>query len=333
MSDRQTVLLSIIASFFVAMLVAPLVIWCAKKLKAEQNILKYVDQHSLKAGTPTFGGIIFLVGLTAVSLIFGSHKHALSRMTLIVTLSYGVIGFLDDFLKVKRHDNKGLKAYQKIIFQLGVSAIISYFAYKSPYIGDSIKLNFGLGEISLKGWYIPFAIFTFLALSNAVNLTDGLDGLAGTTSGIYILIFLVITSFYFVESQTLGKTTYANELFSMVIISASMLGGLLAFLWFNGHKAKIFMGDTGSLALGAFCSAQALFIKNPLVSVLVGIMMVISCISVIVQVISFKLRGKRVFLMAPFHHHLELKGVGESKIVVYYAIVTLIVGTLALFIV
>ena len=330
MSNLTAVAVALLGSFGIGMLIGPLVIRGATKLKAGQNILSYVEQHNLKQGTPTFGGIIFLTASVVMATIFGCWRQSVSRMALLVFLGYGVIGFLDDFLKVKLHDNKGLKAYQKIVFQLVVALLVAYFAFKNPNVGSKIQLNFGLGGVDIGVWYIPFAVVTFIAMSNAVNLTDGLDGLAGTTTSIYIASLTVINLIMLFDSVELGKSTYSLELRSLAITSSALIGGLLAFLWFNNHKAKIFMGDTGSLALGGFTAAQALFIKNPLIAVLVGIMFVISCISVIIQVVSFKLRGKRVFLMAPFHHHLELKGVNESKIVGYYAIVTLIAGVTAL---
>lgn len=333
MTNFQKIGIAFLSAFFVAMLIAPLVIKVASKLKAKQTILSYVEQHSLKSGTPTFGGIIFLLPFVLISALFGGFRYTLTRMALIVTLGYGLIGFLDDFLKVKFKENKGLKAYQKIIFQTGVAFFIAYFSYKNPYVGSKIALNFSLGELNLGAFYIPFAIVTFLAMSNGVNLTDGLDGLAGTTSAIYVVTFFFITLLSYLDAIEYGKTNYSGELLSLMLCSVVLVGSLIAFLWFNSHKAKIFMGDTGSLALGAFQGAQALFIKNPLISILVGIMAVVSCISVIVQVVSFKLRKKRVFLMAPFHHHLELKGVNESKIVAFYAIITTISGVISLLII
>ena len=333
MSDYFEIGIAFLSTFILGMLIAPIVIKTASRLKAKQTILSYVEQHNLKSGTPTFGGLIFLIPFVLISAIFGGFRYTLSRMALAVTIGYGLIGFLDDFLKVKFKENKGLKAYQKIIFQTGVAFFIAYFSYKNPYVGEKIALNFSLGEINLGVFYIPFAIVTFLAMSNGVNLTDGLDGLAGTTSAIYVVTFVFITLLSYLDALEYGKTTHSEELYSLMLCSLSLVGSLIAFLWFNSHKAKIFMGDTGSLALGAFQGAQALFIKNPLISILVGIMAVVSCISVIVQVISFKTRGKRVFLMAPFHHHLELKGVNEGKIVGYYAIITTIAGVISLMIV
>lgn len=333
MSDLGWIGVAMLVTFFAGMVIAPIVIKVASKLKAKQTILGYVEQHSQKSGTPTFGGLIFLLPFVVVSIAFGGLSYTITRMALVVTVAYGLIGFLDDFLKVKYKENKGLKAYQKIIFQTGVAVFIAYFSYKNPFIGAKIALNFGLQEIDLKYFYIPFASLTFIAMSNAVNLTDGLDGLAGTTTGIYLVTFIFITLLGYYDALEYGKTQYSKELLSFMISSASMVGGVIAFLWHNSHKAKIFMGDTGSLALGAYAGAQALFIKNPLISILVGIMPVVSCISVIVQVVSFKLTGKRVLLMAPLHHHLELEGVNESKIVSFYAIITIIAGVVSLLII
>lgn len=333
MTDFRLIALSFLSAFIIGMLLAPLVLMVARKLKAGQSILKYVEQHDQKAGTPTFGGLIFLPAVVIVVGIFGGFKHVLARTATVVFVAYGLIGFLDDFIKVKTKNNQGLKAYQKIVFQVGVALVTAFFAYGSPYIGSKIALNFSLPDWDMGYLYIPFAVVTFLALSNGVNLTDGLDGLAGTTTLIYSLTFTVIMILEYVSAVEYGKTQYALELKHLIILSVAVIGGVTSFLWFNNHKASIFMGDTGSLALGGFCAVQALFIKNPLVSILIGIMMVVSCISVIVQVISFKLRGKRVFLMAPFHHHLELKGINEGKIVGYYAIITLVAGVTALIII
>ena len=330
MNDLQFLVIGFLSTFVAGMLLSPLVISIARKLKANQSILKYVEQHDVKAGTPTFGGLIFLVAVSIVIGVFGGFRYTLCRTATVVFLAYGVIGFLDDFIKVRLKDNKGLKAYQKVIFQFGVALVTAIFAFRNPHIGSKIALNFSLPDWDLGYFYIPFAIITFIAMSNGVNLTDGLDGLAGTTTAIYSATFFAIILLEYIDAVEYGKTQYALELKYLMLLSVSVIGGVLAFLWFNNHKAKIFMGDTGSLALGGYCSAVALFIKNPLISILVGIMMVISCISVIIQVISFKLRGKRVLLMAPFHHHLELKGINESKIVGYYAIITLIAGVTAL---
>lgn len=333
MSDKIIIPAVIIGAFLLGMLAAPAVIALASRLKAGQSILSYVEQHNSKQGTPTFGGLIFITASCIVAAIAGVFRYRIGLMSMLIFLGYGVIGFTDDFIKVKLKRNKGLTALQKIISQLAVAAFAAYFAYKSEFVGSAIALNFGAGEWDLGGWYIPFAMLVFVAMSNAVNITDGLDGLAAGTGSIYFVFYLIVILIGYADAVSLGSTVYAGELRSLALAVAAVIGGLAAFLWFNSNKAVIFMGDTGSLALGGLAAAVALFTKNPLVSILIGIMYVISCISVIVQVISFKTRGKRVFLMSPLHHHLELKGINESKIVSCYCIVTAIAGLTALIII
>ena len=333
MSDKIIIPAVIIGAFLLGMLAAPAVIALASRLKAGQSILSYVEQHNSKQGTPTFGGLIFITASCIVAAIAGVFRYRIGLMSMLIFLGYGVIGFTDDFIKVKLKRNKGLTALQKIISQLAVAAFAAYFANKSEIVGSAIALNFGAGEWDLGGWYIPCAMLVFVAMSNAVNITDGLDGLAAGTGSIYFVFYLIIILIGYADALALGSTVYAGELRSLALAVAAVIGGLAAFLWFNSNKASIFMGDTGSLALGGLAAAVALFTKNPLVSILIGIMYVISCISVIVQVISFKTRGKRVFLMSPLHHHLELKGINESKIVSCYCIVTAIAGLTALIII
>ena len=333
MNTLTRFLIAGVVGFFIAMFIAPMIIKVAKRLKAGQSILSYVNQHNGKEGTPTFGGFIFIIPTIITWAIFGGYKSSLATTFILILFAYGVIGFLDDFIKVKTSKNEGLKPYQKIIAQLAVAIIASFFSAKNEFVGESIALNFGAEEWFLGDFYIPFAVVTFIAMSNAVNLTDGLDGLAGGTVSIYMTTFVVIIITLFLEATSLGNTLYANEMSALCVSVTALIGGLLAFLWFNSSKASVFMGDTGSLALGGACASVALFVRNPLISILVGIMFVVSCISVIVQVLSFKIRKKRVFLMAPFHHHLELQGVNEEKIVAYYSIITALAGVVALIII
>lgn len=330
MNEFLWVFVAHVAAFFLGMLLAPVVIKAAARLKAGQSVLVYVHQHETKEGTPTFGGLIFIIAATAVAAAFNVFAHELGRMLMLVFLGYGLIGFTDDFIKIKLKRNKGLTAWQKIIFQLAAGFIAAWFSYKSEFIGSAVSLNFGLGEVDMGVWYLPFATIVFVAMSNAVNLTDGLDGLAGGTGTVYASFFAVIVASMYLAAKDLGYTAYAEELGSVLYAAAALIGALLAFLMFNAPKAAVFMGDTGSLALGAFFAAIALFTKNPFIGALIGITYVVSCISVIIQVASFKLRKKRVFLMSPLHHHLELKGVSESKISAAYAIVTAIAGLTAL---
>lgn len=325
-------LLAILISFFVGMIIAPSIVKFVKKLKVKQTILSYVHQHKDKEGNATMGGLIFIIPSLITSLIFGCGKNEFSLFALFVMLCYGIIGFLDDFLKVKFKRNLGLKAYQKIISQLIIAFIASYYAFKNNFIGPIINIPVFEVTLNLKWWYIPFSMFIYIALTNSVNLTDGLDGLAGNTCSIYFAVFVVIIYLEIANANNIGRTLYARELESLLMFVCCLLGGLTAFLWFNSFKAKIFMGDIGSLALGGVAAVVAMLTKNPFLILVIGIMFVVSSISVIVQVIFFKLKNKRILLMAPFHHHLELKGIKEPKIVSYYSIITLIGGVVGLII-
>lgn len=308
-----------------ALLLAPLVIALLKKSHAKQTVLGYVVQHEHKSGTPTMGGFIFLV--PAVILAAAEHTD-FSLVATALAAGYGVLGFLDDFIKIKFSRNLGLKPYQKIIGQLGLAAIAGYFCYASQYVDGTLRLPFG--DVAGIGWWIiPLTMLLFVACSNSVNLTDGLDGLAATTSAGYFSVFAVILYLAFLDAEKGGRNDYATELASLAALSAGLVGALLGYTVFNANPAKVMMGDTGSLALGGMASAVAAFSGYTLVVPLVGIMFVWSSISVIVQVTAFKTRGRRVFLMSPFHHHLEMKGWSEARICALYLVVTLAGGAVA----
>lgn len=319
--------LAITISFIICLIISPLVIRIIKKLKASQPLYEYVDMHNKKVGTPTMGGIIFLFGILITSFIFLSGQAKLAVVSLGVLLSFGLVGFLDDFLKIKHKQNLGLRAYQKIIFQVAISLIISLFAYSSDLVGSSVYVPFFNLELNLGAFYIPFTVLVFLAVTNSVNLTDGLDGLAGGVSLSYIVSFALIFYTVFSSLKNLGTNLVLIEEYqNLFFVMASSIGSLLAYLLFNSFPAKIFMGDTGSLALGGLIACLNIFTKQTLLIPILGIMFVVSSVSVILQVLKFKLTKKRMFLMAPFHHHLEKKGMHETKIVAIYIIVTIMVG-------
>lgn len=326
------ILLAFLCAFFIGMIIAPPTIFLIKKMKAKQTILSFVEQHKDKEGVPTMGGIIFILAALITSFIFWKGESRLAFIALMVTVSYGVVGGLDDAIKVIFKRNLGLKAYQKIISQSVIAILATLFAYKNLYVGSTISVPIFNAVINLKWFYIPLSFIIYIATTNCVNLTDGLDGLAGSTVSLYFAVFFIAIYILYGDALEMGQTFYAQELYNLLILVAALVGGIGAFLWYNSHKAKIFMGDTGSLALGGACAIIPLFIKNPLLIMIVGIMFVVSGISVIVQVLVFKLRKKRVFLMAPFHHHLEMKGVNESKIVSFYSLVTAVAGAVALII-
>lgn len=325
-------LLAVLISFFMGMIIAPFAIKIIKKLRVKQTILKYVQQHEGKQGVPTMGGCIFIIPTVITTLILGKGEHMFAQFAILVMLSYGIIGFLDDFLKVILKRNLGLRGYQKIVSQIAIAVIATYFAYNNQYIGTSINIPIANIVLNLKWWYLPFSIFIYIAVTNSVNLTDGLDGLAGTTTAVYFLVFFIIIYIQMTNANDIGRTLYAQELSSLLIFIASLIGGIVAFLWFNSYKAKIIMGDMGSMALGGSVAMVALVTKNPFLILITGIMFVVSSISVIIQVIVFKIKHKRIFLMSPFHHHLELKGIKETNIVSYYTIITFIGGVVSLII-
>lgn len=307
------VLISILGAFIASFLLLLLILPLLKKLKAGQYILGYVKEHKSKNGTPTMGGLGFITAIIIVGFCTCGFKNGEVNLTLAVTAGYAVVGFLDDFLKIYKKENEGLKPYQKIFFQLAIAAVAGFYCYFNnlseiniPFSGFSPDILWGI---------IPVVIFVFIATVNCVNLTDGLDGLAGGTSLAYVAVFGILL--------LIQKS-------DMSVLCFAAAGALAAFLIFNVNKASIFMGDTGSLALGGFISCVSIFSGNLLYIPIIGIMFVLSGISVIVQVIYYKRTRKRVFLMAPIHHHFQMKGYTESKIAYVYAALTAFVGLFCL---
>lgn len=279
------------------------------------------------------GGIIFIFAATVGFFLFSQGQRSLAVLSYVVFLTYGLIGLLDDGIKVVLKRNLGLKAYQKVFSQAIIAALVTYYCYASDLIGDEIYFVTFDRVITLSWWYIPLCFLLFIATTNAVNLTDGLDGLAGSVSVVYLFFIGIVIYLIYELKSDLGITFVAEEYYNLVVLCLSCMGGVVAFLAFNTSKATVFMGDTGSLALGGMCCVLPVMIKNPFLIAVVGIMFVVSVISVIIQVASFKLRKKRVFLMAPLHHHLEMKGLSESKIVAIYCIVTAFFGAIALIVI
>jgi phospho-N-acetylmuramoyl-pentapeptide-transferase len=283
------------------------VLWLCRKLGASQSILHYVDKHKSKEGTPTMGGIIFVLTLFFATCFLFSEEVFLAWLCFAVTLSYSVLGFLDDFVKVRFHHNEGLTPIQKIVGQVGIALIVSVWLYLAKRTSISF---FGLSADI--GWgIIPLAILVLVATTNSVNLTDGLDGLAGGVSFVYLLTFGIILALM-----------PSVEINNLALQCFGMCGGILGFLTINCYPAKIFMGDTGSLALGAFVGVTAVLSGLELLLPIMGIMFVLSALSDIIQVSHYKRTKKRVFLMAPLHHHFEQKGVNENRIVVVYIVIT-----------
>ncbi len=302
---------SVLVAFFISILEGPIIIPILHKLKFGQSIREDGPKsHQKKTGTPTMGGIIFILSSFITMALVVKKPGDEAMIALYAFVAFGIIGALDDGLKIIHKKNLGLRAYQKMILLLGVSGWFAYYAAKNPDIGTSIIIPFAHRTVNLGWFYIPFIIIYFTAVTNSVNLTDGLDGLATS-------ITLLVMTFFALVSFAMGHYTLA-------IFCAVVAGALLGFLRYNAFPAGVFMGDTGSLALGGAVAAVALILKLPLLVIIVGGIYVMEALSVILQVASFKLTGKRIFKMSPIHHHFELSGWHETKVVSVFCIVTVI---------
>jgi len=323
-----------LTAFFICFLFGPFAIKKLTQLQIGQNIQSDGPQsHLVKQGTPTMGGILILFSIFAATLSWGNLSNHYVNILLLTLILFGAIGFMDDYLKQTRKRNMGFTAKGKFIFQILFALIISYLIYKCPDFDSTLTIPF-LKDISpdLGLFYIPFATLVIVGTSNAVNLTDGLDGLA---IGPYIVAGVTYMFFAYVA----GHTQIADYLHVRHIAAAgeiSVVCGILAgaglgFLWFNAYPAQIFMGDSGSIPLGGILGTIAVITKQEILLLVVGGLFVIEALSVIIQVSYFKLtKGKRVFRMAPLHHHFELKGWHESKVIVRFWIVSITLALISL---
>lgn len=308
----------IAAAFVLTVILAPIGIPLLRRLKFGQSIREEGPQsHQKKAGTPTMGGLIFLLSIITVTIISGMIFELFTTQTivlLIVFIGFGVIGFLDDGIKVILKRNLGLTSLQKLIGQI----VISIAAFLLLQLGDFstvVGIPFTQIELDFGVFYVAFLIFWLVGFSNAVNLTDGLDGLVAGTASIAFAAFGVIALF--------------NEQTDIALFTFVVTGALLGFLVFNANPAKVFMGDTGSLALGGALAMVSVLVKEELLLLLIGLVFVIETASVILQVGSFKLRKKRIFKMSPIHHHFELSGWSEWKVVIVFWSTGLVVALMA----
>lgn len=288
-----------------------------KKLKARQSIREEGPKsHRAKSGTPTMGGIFMLLG-SVIVLLFNQILDPAVLWLLFLTLGHGILGFLDDFIKAEKKRNLGLTAKQKFLGQIILAVLFCYGVVDTLNLPYSIAIPFTAMEISIGMAYYPFVVLVVVGASNAVNLTDGLDGLA---SGCCVIAFLAYSAFC-------ALTGFA-DLSSFIIILAGACAG---FLFFNYHPAKIFMGDTGSLALGGAIAGISVMTRTELLLIFLGLIFVLEALSVIIQVASFQLTGKRVFKMSPLHHHFELSGWSEVRVVWSFWLVEGIAAVASLF--
>ena len=315
------IIYSILIAAVTGIALTPIIIPILKILKFGQNVRQDGPRsHLKKTGTPTMGGIIILISLAAATLFINKSFDGIYAVAMITTMGYGLVGFFDDGIKIIKRRSLGLRAYQKIILQIILAFILAYFAYSNPSIGSKLIIPFTKNTVDLGIWYIPFIMFIIVGTTNSVNLTDGLDGLASSVTMIVAIFFIFVC--------------YAFNMDELAIFSAGIAGACLGFLKCNSYPAKVFMGDTGSLALGGAISALAVLTGLTFYLPIIGAIYVAETLSDIIQIVSFKLTGKRVFKMAPLHHHFELSGWHESKVVAVFSIITALlclVGLLGLY--
>ena len=298
-------------SFVLGVVLCPLFIPLLRKWHFGQNIREEgPEAHLKKSGTPTMGGIVILASMLISTLIFAFIFPQLFQI-MLVTFLFGLIGLIDDVLKISKHQSEGLKAWQKFLLQIIVTLVfVLYIAIASP-MGTLVLVPF-YGEVDFGGWFYPLAFIAILGTVNGANFTDGLDGLASSVT-------TIITGFFILSAILLNNNIY--------IAGFAMAGALLAFLIFNAYPAKVFMGDTGSLALGGFVCGMAFMLKMPIFLIIVAFVYLAEILSVILQVSYFKItHGKRIFKMTPIHHHFELSGWSEVRVVVFFTIVSVILA-------
>jgi len=327
---------AVITSFLISLILVPFIIRRLKALKFGQYIqkdsLSLYNLHRFKEGTPTSGGIALLLSILISTFLWADLTNKYILLIIFCIIYLGILGFCDDFIKIRKANSKGLKMSQKFLGQLLLGLIVGIILYLDKDF--STKLDFPFFKkivLDLGIFYIFFCTIVIVGSSNAVNITDGLDGLA---CGCIIMVSLA----YGVLSYLTGNMKFSQYLFipyirgagELAIFCSAIFGGSLGFLWYNAHPAQIFMGDTGSLSLGGAIGCVAIFIKKEILLVIVGGIFVLEAISVILQVASFRIRGKRIFKIAPLHHHFQILGWSESKVIVRFWIIAVILTLMTL---
>ena len=309
-------LLPVVLSFFIAVLIGPKIIEVLRKLKAGQTErVEGLESHQKKTGTPTMGGIIFLIPVVIIGVFYArTHKEVIP--VLILTIGFGIIGFLDDYIKVVRKHNLGLRAWQKILGQFIVAVLFALYVENFTDISLAMKVPFTDLVLDFGFWNIPILFFIALGTANGTNFTDGVDGLCASVTA-------VVAGFFAVAGMHYGAT-------GAEVMSSAMVGALLGYLVYNVYPGKVMMGDTGSLAIGGFVTGVAYVMQMPIFIAIAGFIYALEVISVIMQVSYFKItHGKRIFRMAPIHHHFEKGGWSETKVVNVFTTITVLLCLLS----
>jgi len=308
-----------VTALLFSLLLGPIVIEWLRKQKLGQEIRDEIStMHKAKSGTPTMGGILIILAIVVSVLLWQDLRSIYTWICIVALLGFGAIGFVDDYLKIYKRNAAGLRAKFKFIAQILLSLAIVLFIFhnRNPETTLLYIPFFKYAILDLSYLYIPFGVLVLVGASNAVNLTDGLDGLA---TGLVVLVGMALGVLTYVS----GRVDFAHYLLipfipgsgELTILACALVGAVVGFLWFNCHPAEVMMGDTGSLALGGIIGVMALLIKKEILLIIIGGVFVLEALSVIIQVVSYKLRKKRVFKMAPLHHHYELSGWSENKVV------------------
>ena len=327
---------AIMTALIISFILGPTIInWLKSQQGSASNIREDVPEtHFKKAGTPTMGGFLILLSIGVSTILWADLTNGYVWLVLLVTIGFGAVGFADDYLKLSRANSKGLSGRFKLLFQLIIAVGAAAWVIKltpAP-LNDALVFPFFKNLlVDLHYFFIPFAAFVMIGSSNAVNLTDGLDGLA-------IVPVMIAAACFGGIAYLVGSSVYANYLQihyvpgtgELAVFAGALVGASLGFLWFNAPPAMVFMGDTGSLAMGGALGAISVVTKHELVLAIIGGLFVLETVSVIVQVASFKLTGKRVFAMAPLHHHFEKKGWAEPTIVIRFWIIAMILALIGL---
>jgi len=327
---------AMMTALFLSFLFGP---WIINWLKSQQGAGQPIrtdgpETHLAKAGTPTMGGFLILLALCLTTLLWADLANPYVWIVMLVTVGFGAVGFADDYLKLSKRNSKGLPGKVKLVFEIAIAGIAGWLAMTvaDPALATGLAVPFLKNIlIPLGVLFVPFTIFVMVGASNAVNLTDGLDGLA------IVPVMIASACFGFI-AYLVGNSVFSNYLQiifvpgtgELAVFCGALVGASLGFLWYNAPPAMVFMGDTGSLAVGGALGAISIVTKHELVLAIIGGLFVLETVSVIVQVVSFKLTGKRVFAMAPLHHHFEKKGWAEQTIVIRFWIIASILAVIGL---
>jgi phospho-N-acetylmuramoyl-pentapeptide-transferase len=324
---------AVITALVVSFLFGP---WMIRKLQSIQ-MMQVIrtdgpESHLKKQGTPTMGGVLILTAIVIPTLLWADLSNRYIWIALFVIVGYGLIGFVDDYKKVVEKNPKGLSPRQKTFWQVFIGLLVGAILYYTPGFSTALTIPFFKNVTPDLGiFYIPFVMLVIFGASSAVNLTDGLDGLAigpvAINAGTYLLFTYIAGN---VKLASYLQVPYVAGAGELAILCGAMAGAGIGFLWYNSYPAEVFMGDVGSLPLGGGLGALAVITKQEILLVIVGGIFVVEALSVIFQVGSYKYRGKRIFRMAPIHHHFELKGVAEPKIIVRFWIITIILALIAI---